>query len=197
MRFLGVGAFGALAAGLAVWACAGSDPDPVASNGGDGGSTSGTSGTSGGSGTSGQPITDAGCDPNLPWGTPELLPPPINTAEKFESGGRLSDDGLTLVFHRGEPRADAAPNQQKIHIATRSTVGAPWAVEAAGMTKSFEEADPVLTHDGRLLIYSGVLEGSTTGRDLLSASRDASAGPFGGEQRLSDLNELGAEYFVG
>lgn len=100
------------------------------------------------------------------WQPPEELGAPLNTPEGDEYEPALSVGGLTLLFVRGKPGANA-----DLYQSVRSPEG--WS-EPAPITELNTEADelgPALSADGRTLYFYSDREGSLGGYDLWRSER--------------------------
>jgi hypothetical protein len=100
---------------------------------------------------------------NEPWGPPENLGPTVNSSEA-EFGLFISVDGLTLYFSSWRP---GGYGDADIYVARRTTENEPWGTsENLGpiVNTTYAEADPWISPDGLLLLFSGTFWGAGPGR---------------------------------
>jgi len=105
-----------------------------------------------------------------PWGKPTNLGPTINT-DSTESDGRITADGLTLIFGS---RLSAYPYDHVIWMATRTTRNQPFgerAVLGANLTSGKTEGGATLSADGRELYFHSNRRDGRGGWDLWTARR--------------------------
>lgn len=123
----------------------------------------------------GAPATgDAGtrCDPNAPFGTPVLVPGPINTSNDNELNGFLTPDELTLYFARD--RGDGVSFD--IYVAKRTDPNGAFgeATTVVGLSSSsVAETTPFLARDGTMFLTTA---GSSGRGHIASAKPDGDGG---------------------
>ncbi|MBX3234333.1 MAG: PD40 domain-containing protein [Labilithrix sp.] len=142
-----------------------------------------------------------GCDPTKPFGTPVLLPGPINAVSALESSPTLTDDELVIVFGRIVGSADTS-----LVMATRSSFdvefGEPRAVPGLAATRTSHA--PTMTGDGLVLFWSeqvidtGGREPAILSAKILSARRSTRSADFGAPApyRQNEDNGLKTSPFV-
>jgi len=104
------------------------------------------------------------------WQPPEALGAPLNTPEGDEYEPALSADGLTLLFVRGKPGANA-----DLYQSVRSPEGWSEPAPIVELNSEADELGPVLSADGRTLYFYSDREGSLGGYDLWRSERSGSS----------------------
>jgi Tol biopolymer transport system component len=100
----------------------------------------------------------------------------------------LNADGLHLYF------APAAAGQQTISVATRTVVNQDFATPApvggirAGAGDGDDDADPALSQDERVIVFSSNRPNGAGGTDLWFATRSGATGDFGMPRRIPTVN---------
>ncbi len=101
------------------------------------------------------------------WQPPELLPAPLNTSERDEYEPALSPDGLTMLFVRGKPGANA-----DLYQSVRTPKGWTEPTPVSSLNTENDELGPAFTPDGQGLYFYSDREGSLGGYDIWFAARD-------------------------
>jgi len=115
---------------------------------------------------------------DAPWGTPVNVGAPINTSAG-EIGGKISGDGLILVF-----ASDHAGGQGSFDLwmSTRANIQDDWGapVNMGGVVNSgsFDHA-PSLSSDGRGLVFTSQRPGGFGSYDLWMTTRKTHSDPWG------------------
>ena len=104
------------------------------------------------------------------WSPPVNLGPQINSP--FDDGGTaISTDGLRLIFASARPAQTDGVN---LWMTRRKSTTDGWQVpvELAALNSDFLDADPSLSSDGRVLMFTSTRPGGFGQRDLWVATRD-------------------------
>lgn len=130
--------------------------------------------------------------PDWSWTAPENLGDPVNTSGTEDSPS-ISGDGLILVFHSGRT---GGQGQFDLWQATRSSPDAAFSppVNLTTVNSRDLDADPHLSSDGRLLLFSSNRPGSQ-GQDLWMSTRSTTAESWSQPQNLgSPPNQASTEW---
>jgi len=130
---------------------------------------------------------------DAPWGTPVNVGAPINTPAG-EIGGKISGDGLILVFASNRTGGQGSYD---LWMSTRATVQGDWGapVNIGGVVNSgsFDHA-PNLSSDERALVFTSNRPGGFGGYDLWMTTRKAHSDPWGPPVNLGPrINSWGHE----
>jgi hypothetical protein len=119
--------------------------------------------------------------PGAPWGPPQPLGPPVNTATDFNDDPRLTQDGLTMFYTDG--------NAGDIVTATRQAIGAPWGNKQpfAPANSAVVDHSPYPEGNGEVVFFSRTAGGSVGSSDFFYVWQDATGG-YSAPQEAVDLN---------
>ncbi|MCA9150837.1 MAG: PD40 domain-containing protein, partial [Planctomycetales bacterium] len=127
------------------------------------------------------------------WGTPMLLPAPINDGLSGSRAGNLSADGLIMMFE--SDRAGGAGNSD-IWEAVRPSIDEPWSVKShdSNINSAVDDVYPVISPDGLTLFFGSQRDGGYGGFDIWVSMRDTVEDEWGIASNLGPtINTSGAE----
>jgi len=107
-----------------------------------------------------------------PWGTPVLLPPPLNTSH-YDAQPNISSDGLVLIFRSDRPGGVGAFD---IWMATRATKDDPWGAPTnlgPTINSPYKDGGPNLSADGLVLYFNSYRPGGFGQQDIYQVSLKA------------------------
>src|SRR5262249_31954911 len=105
-----------------------------------------------------------------PWGTPVNLGPTVNSSA-YDSGPRLSHDGLSLYFHSTRSGGHGGTD---IWVATRPALDAPFGAPVnlgPAINSSGDDGIPIISADNRTLIFDSSRLGGSDENDIWMSTR--------------------------
>jgi hypothetical protein len=130
------------------------------------------------------------------WGTPVNLGPNVNSST-YAMESSISPDGLTLWFESGRPGGLGGGD---VWMTTRPTISDPWGPPVnlgPPVNSAFDDGDPSISDDGRILFFTSGRPGGYGNYDLWVSKRKTTDDQWGttvnlGRSVNQTSNDLGA-----